>query len=165
MCQCHLEQCKKQDQSKLRFVGKDDKRQITAVFGCSIPSQSVYKGKTRWCLPCFQFPHDWDITFTQHHWSNEDATQQYIVKILFLPYLQRKRKGLNTFPNSHGLLIIDNFNGHCAEEVLKFLDSNSVNVVMVPPKCTDSTNKPAKGFLCQTFYSWSTGKEDSKGTC
>ena len=150
---------------QVEIVGKDDKQQITAVFGCNmsgdfLPPQLIYQGKTKRCLPHFQFPHDWDITFTQNHWANEDTTQHYIVKIL-LPHLQQKRKELDTSPDSRGPLIIDNFKGHCTEELLKFLDSNNVNVVMVPPNCTDrlqpldvSVNKPAKNFLCQKFHLW-----------
>ena len=53
---------------RVEIDGKDDKRQITAVFGCSmsgdfLPPQLVYQGKTTKCLPSFQFPSDWSITY------------------------------------------------------------------------------------------------------
>ena len=46
--------------------GKDDKRQITSVFACSmagnfLPPQLIYKGKITRCLPKFNFPSDWSI--------------------------------------------------------------------------------------------------------
>ena len=61
---------------RVEIDGKDDKRQITAVFGCSmsgdfLPPQLVYQGKTTKCLPSFQFPSDWSITHSANHWSNE----------------------------------------------------------------------------------------------
>ena len=41
---------------RVKIDGKDDKRQITAVFGCSLtgdflPLQLIYQGKTTKCLP------------------------------------------------------------------------------------------------------------------
>ena len=46
----------------VEIVGKDAKRQITAVFGCNmsgdfLPPKLVYQDKTKWCLPDFQFLH------------------------------------------------------------------------------------------------------------
>ena len=91
-------------------VGKDDKRQITALFGCTIsgdflPPQLVYQGKTNQCLPRFTFPSSSDITFTQNHWWNEETTCRYIIKIL-LPYLTQKRLELNLEADQCALLIL-----------------------------------------------------------
>ena len=71
------------------IIGKDDKRQLTVVFGCSmagdfLPPQLVYQGKTNRCLPQYKFPTGWDITFTENHWSNEETTRRYIINILLL---------------------------------------------------------------------------------
>ena len=47
---------------RVELVGKDDKRQITAVFASSmvvgdfLPPQLVYQGKTTHCLPRVEFP-------------------------------------------------------------------------------------------------------------
>ena len=48
---------------RVEIDGKDDKRQITAVFACSmagdfLPPQLIYQGKTTRCLPKFNFPSD-----------------------------------------------------------------------------------------------------------
>ncbi len=48
----------------------DDKRQITAVFGCTVegeflPPQIIYGGKTTRCLPTAKFPSSRDITFSK----------------------------------------------------------------------------------------------------
>ena len=52
--------------NRIVIIGKDDKRQLTAVFGCSmagefLPPQLVYQGKTNRCLPQYKFPAGWDI--------------------------------------------------------------------------------------------------------
>ena len=150
---------------RVEIIGKDDKRQLTAVFGCSmsgefLPPQLIYQGKTKKCLPHFQFPESWDVTYTGNHWAKESTTRQYIMNIL-LPYLQEKRKQLKLSPSYPALVLFDNFKGQCTEQLLMFLDSNDINVILIPPNCTDrlqpldvSVNKPVKEFLHQKFHSW-----------
>ena len=53
----------KEGSKRVEICGMDDKRQITAVFGCNmigefLPVQLIYKGKTDKCHPSFQFPSD-----------------------------------------------------------------------------------------------------------
>ena len=86
-----------------------------------LPPQLIYQGKAKGCLPQFQFPSDWDITFTENNWANEIINQQYIVNIL-LPYLDQKRKDLKLSPDYHALILLDNFRGQCTEKLLKFID-------------------------------------------
>lgn len=59
------------------------------------------------------------------------------------------------------MLLFDNFKAQCTETILKYLDSNNVNVVLVPPNCTDrlqpldlSVNRSAKEFLRNEFQEW-----------
>ena len=61
----------------VEMAGKDDKRQITAVFAGSLtgdflPPQLAYKGKTDGCLPQYQFLESWDITFSTNYWANHE---------------------------------------------------------------------------------------------
>ena len=150
---------------RVEIDGKDDKRQITAVFGCSmsgdfLPPQLVYQGKTTKCLPSFQFPPDWNITHTANHWSNEETMELYITKII-LPYLADTKRKLK-LPSSHpALLLFDNFKGQCTETLLKLLDANNIDIVLIPANCTDrlqpldlSVNKTAKEFLRKCFQKW-----------
>lgn len=127
--------------------------------GDFLPPQLVYQGKTKRCLPRFEYLPNWDITFTENQWSNEDTTHPYIVKILLL-YLQQKRKELGLSPDYRALLICDNFKVQWTKKLLKLLDSNSIsiNLVMVQPNCTDrlqlldvSVNKPEKNFSARNF--------------
>ena len=105
----------KEGAKRVPIDGKDDKRQITVVFGCSLtgdflPLQLVYQGKTTKCLPSFQFPPDWSITHTENHWCNEGTMELYITKII-LPYLSETKKRLKLHPNYPSLLLFDNFEG------------------------------------------------------
>ena len=85
----------KEGSKRVEIVGKGDKRQITAVFGCTmqgefLPPQIIYGGKTPKCLPSAPFPSSWDIIFTENHWANEKTTESYIKNIL-VPFLSRHR--------------------------------------------------------------------------
>ena len=126
---------------RVEIIGKDDKRQITAVFGASmsgdfLPVQLVYQGKSKKCLPPFEFPPEWDINFSENHWSNEHTMLCYFRKVVF-PYLNKKRAELNLPSDYPALLLFDNFKGQCTNDVLQLLDSHNVNIVIVPANCTD----------------------------
>jgi len=147
---------------RVEIVAKDDKSQIMAVFGCSmagdfLPSQLIYQGKTKRCLPHYSFPGDWHVISTPSHWSNEGTARDYIEKII-LPYLRKKRNELKLSDTYPALMIFDNFK---AQAILKLLDNNYISVVMIPPNCTDrlqpldiSVNKAVKEFLQNEFQEW-----------
>ena len=55
----------KEGATQVEVAGKDDKRQITLVLAGSVsgeflPPQVIYEGKTKCCLPPFQFPYTWN---------------------------------------------------------------------------------------------------------
>ena len=155
----------KEGVKRVEVTGKDDKRQLTALFACSmsgdfLPIQLVYQGKTMKCLPKFQFPDGWDITHTSNHWCNEYTMHQYINKVI-LPYICNKRKDLKLPIDWPAVLIFDNFKGQCTSELLTLLDDHNINVILIPPNCTDrlqpldlSVNKAAKEFLRRKFHEW-----------
>ena len=92
---------------RIKIDGKDDKSQITAVFGCFLigdflPLQLIYQGKTTKHLPQVQFPVDWSILHTANHWSNEEIMEIYITEII-LPYLSETKRKLN-IPLDHPAL-------------------------------------------------------------
>ena len=150
---------------RVEVAGKDDKRQITAVFAGSmtgdfLPPQLVFKGKTERCLPQYQFPESWDIKFSANHWSNEQTMKCYVENII-LPYIKDKRKTLRLPDNHPSLLIFDNFKAQCTSGLLKLLDDNYINVTLVPANCTDrlqpldlSVNKAAKEYPRGEFQAW-----------
>ena len=66
---------------RVEVVGKDDKRQLTAVLGGSmtgefLPPQLIYQGKTSRYLPSVKFPDNWHITYSINHWSNEGTMKR-----------------------------------------------------------------------------------------
>ena len=72
---------------RVEIAGKDDKRQLTAVFaglmnGEFLPPQLIYQGKTTSCLPHYDFPAGWHLTFSPNHWSNEETMKEYIEHIV-----------------------------------------------------------------------------------
>ena len=86
--------------------------------------------------------------------------RQYISKII-LPYIHCKHEELKVAVDQPVVLIFDNFKGQCTPQLLKFLDTNNISVILVPPNCTDrlqpldlSVNKAAKEFLRRKFHEW-----------
>ena len=150
---------------RVEIAGKNDKRQLTAVLAGSmtgnfLPPQVIYQGKTQCCLPQYQFPPKWHITYSINHWSNEDTMKEYIEQII-LPYVAEKRKNLKLADKYPALLIFDNFKAQCTPAILTLLDLNNINVVLIPPNCTDrlqpldlSVNKSVKSYLRSQFQAW-----------
>ena len=154
-----------QGSKKVSIAGIDDKRQITGVFtitldGQFLPPQLVYQGTTSVCLPRVKFPNNWHVTRSPNHWVNESTTKDFIQKIIN-PYLQNKRAKLKLTDDHHALCIFDNFKGQLTDDVLQLLKQSFIDVVFVPPNCTDqlqpldlSVNKSTKEFLRGKFQQW-----------
>ena len=120
---------------RVELAGKDDKRQITAVFGGSIsgyllPIQLIYQGKITRCLPQVEFPSDWHISYSENHWCNEKTMTDYINKII-LPYVKSKREELKLSSHQPALLLCDNFKAQCTPTLLQSLDSDNINVLLI----------------------------------
>lgn len=89
----------KKGTKRVEIAAIDDKRQITAVFACTmsgkfLPMQLIYKGTTTKCLPKHKdkgFPSDWHITYTENHWANEITTIAYLEKVI-ITYVKGKRE-------------------------------------------------------------------------
>ena len=147
-----------QGAKKISIAGIDDKCQFTSVFtvtldGQFLPVQLIYQGSTKGCLPHVKFRSDWHVTSSPNHWANQLTTKDCIKNILN-PYLTRKRAEFNLASDHHALCIFDNFKGQLTTEVLKLLEDSNIDVVFVPPNCTDrlqpldmSVNKSAKDYL------------------
>ena len=68
--------------------GIDVKRQITATFTVSmtgkvLPIQLIYEGKMPRCLPGFDFPADFNVTFSDNYWSNMEKSIELFEKLYF----------------------------------------------------------------------------------
>ena len=62
--------------------------------GKFLPSQLIYEGKTRRCLPKFDFPADFNVTFSDNYWSNTEKSIELFEKVIF-PFLKQVKASLN----------------------------------------------------------------------
>ena len=83
--------------------------------------------------------------------------KEYVDNIL-LPYVKEKRTNLNLADDYPALVLFDNFKAQCTPKLLTLLDQNNINVVLIPPNCTDplqpldiSVNKPVKVRMCSKY--------------
>jgi len=60
---------------QVEIAGLDDKHQITVLLTCGklLPTQVMYAGKALACLPKVTCPKGCYLTYTENHWSNEQA--------------------------------------------------------------------------------------------
>ena len=120
-------------EKRVEITGKDDKCQITVVFGVSmsgdfLPIQLVYQGKLTKCLPRFEFPPEWDINFSKNHWSNERTLLCYLNKVMFV-YHNKKRAEIDLPSDYPTLLIFIDCKGQCTNDVLQLLHYQNFNTV------------------------------------
>jgi len=145
--------------------GVDDKRQITATFtvsasGAFLPIQLIYQGKTKRCLPKFQFPKEFHVTYTKNHWSNFEKCVDLFQRIIF-PYLQKKKKELGYPDEQYSLIIMDTFKGQDNEEIKRLCNESRCELVIVPHNLTNkfqpldlTINQKAKKFVSNCFNTW-----------
>ena len=156
----------KKGSKRVEIAAVDDKRQITALFTCSLAGkflsvQLIYKGTTTRCLPKnVPFPKDWHLTYTENHWSNTGTMVDYVNNIL-VPYVVETRKKLGLSQDYPALVMFDVFKGQLNTDIFDLLDANNIIHVIVPANTTDklqpldlSVNKPAKDFMKTKFQGW-----------
>ena len=149
---------------RVQISGVGDKRQITALFCCSLtgdflPVQLIYKGKAGRCHPKFLFPTGWHVNHSANHWSTEQTMVQYIENIV-VPYVNRQREDLGDISRA-ALVLMDNFRAQVTDCVISLLEANNIHVCLIPANTTDllqpldiAVNKPAKDFLKRKFEQW-----------
>ena len=145
--------------------GTDDKRQITATFAISmpgefLPTQVIYEGKTKKCLPKYTFPASFDASFSENHWSNTEKSVSFFKKIVF-PYFKNVRKAKGYPDEQMSLIIIDTFKGQGNDEAAKLCRRNNYALIVVPHNLTNkfqsldiTVNKPAKSFIKDKYNMW-----------
>ena len=113
---------------------------------------SFTKGTPR-CLPRFDFPADFNVTFSDNHWSNTEKSIELFEKVIF-PYLKQAKASL-TYPEEQMSLIIkDTFKGQDNNVILDLCEKHMCQVFIVPHNLTNkflaldiTVNKPAKSFI------------------
>ena len=142
--------------------GVDDKRQITATFrvsasGSFVPIQFMYSCKNKRCLPKYDFPNRFDVTFTPNHWSSFDMCVSLFEKIIIL-YLKEKKEELGYPKEQYSLIVMDAFKGQDNAEIKELCSKNECEVVIVPHNLTIklqplniTINQKAKKFISYKF--------------
>ena len=125
-----------------------------------LPIQVIYEGKTTRCLSKCAFPENFDIKFSDNHWSNTEKTISFLKKVVFPHFkIVHQTKG---FPNEQmSLVTIDTFKGQDNEEVAKLCRENNCVLIIVPHNLTNkflppntTFNKPAKSFIKDKYNTW-----------
>ena len=120
------------------------------MFGEFLPVQVIYEGKTPRCLPSYTFHENFNIGFSNNHWSNNEKAISFFKKVLF-PYFKNvhETKG---YPNEQmSLVIMDTFKGQDNEQLAKLCCENNCVLIIVPHNLNNkfqpmdiTFNKPAK---------------------
>lgn len=147
------------------IVGKEDKREITVVMtitasGLLLPFQVIYQGKTVGCHAKVTFPHEWNITQSDSHWSTESTMLEFVDKVI-VPYVKQTRDELQ-LPSDHpALALFDVFKAHRCESLLDKLRQNHIHQVFIPAGCTGelqpldvSVNSVFKDSMKSHFARW-----------
>lgn len=84
-----------------------------------------------------------------------------LVNSIIIPYVKSTRKRLGIKATSKALLLWDVFRGHQDDEARAILKRNNIELVYIPPNCTDQlqphdqlVNKEFKGALKKEFQKW-----------
>ena len=145
--------------------GVDGKRQITATFSISmtgsfLPIQLIYEGKTRRCLPNYDLPKGFNVTYSPNHWSNTGKSVELFQKVIF-PYLKNVKLSKKYPKEQMSLIIMDTFKGQDNDIVLNLCKKHFCQVVIVPHNLTKkfqpldiTVNKPAKSFISNKYNEW-----------
>ena len=146
--------------------GINDKRQITATVTVSmtgkfLPIQFIYERKTPRCLPRFDFPADFNVTFSDNHWSNIEKSIELFEKVIF-PNLKQAKASLKYPKEQMSLIIMDTFKGQYNDVILDQKAYVLLSlVVIVSHNLTNkfqlldfTVNKPAKSFISNKYNEW-----------
>ena len=115
--------------------GIDYNRRTTATFTVSVTGkliaiQLIYEGKSPICLPRFDFLADFNVTFSDNHWSNMKKSNELFEKVIFL-YLKQAKASLKYRKEQMSLIIIDTFKGEDNDVILDLCKKHMCQVVIV----------------------------------
>ena len=97
--------------------------------------QLIYAGKTERCLPKYEFPKNFDVTFSENHWSNTEISVQSFNKMIFL-YIEKVKKEKD-LPKEMTLITMDTFKGQDNDTIFKLCQKNNCVRVIVPHNLTN----------------------------
>jgi hypothetical protein len=163
----------KKGAKEVAVIGKDDKRQVTLLLGCSaagdmVPPQLILKGKREKSLPPMavrikpEFD-GWLFSLNPiNTWSSLTTMKEWVQRVL-APYFDAKRKELGLKSDQKAVLILDCWSVHKSAEFRNFLRVEYGNIILlyVPACCTSKgqvvdliLNWPMKSASIKEFEAW-----------
>ena len=142
--------------------GIDDKRQITTTFTVSVtgkllPIQLSYERKTPRCLPRFELPADFNVTFSDNHWSNTEKSIELFEKVIF-PYLKQAKASLKYPKEQMSLIIMDTFKEQDNDMILDLCKKHMCQVVIFARNLKNkfqpldiTVNKMPRSFISKEY--------------
>ena len=109
------------------------------------------------CLPKYDFPKEFDVTFINNHWLNYEKCIDLFERIIF-PYLSQKKKKLQYPSDQYSLVIRDTFKGQDNDAMKELCAKNNFELVIVPHNLTNkfqqldlTVNQKGKMFISNKF--------------
>ena len=128
--------------------------------GKFLPIKLIYEGKTPRCLPRFDFPADFNVTFSDNHWSNTEKSNELFEKLFFW-FLRQAKVSLKYPKEQMPLIIMDAFKRQDTDGILDLCGKHMCQVVIVPHNLTNklqpldiTVSKPAKSFISNKYNEW-----------
>ena len=124
------------------------------------PIQLIYNGKMPRCLPRFVFLADFNVTFSDNHWSNMEKSIELFEKVVF-PYLKQAKASLKYPKEQMSLIIMDTFKGQDNDVILDLCKKDMCQVIIVPHNLMNkfqpldnTANTPVKSFISNKYNEW-----------
>ena len=158
------------------IVGKDEKRQITAVVastleGEMLPLQLIFTGQDKNKQEQKAVPtlnevtakrvRDWHLTQTNNHWSTLESMKDYI-RLIIKKWVDTKAREHNVV-HPHVILLIDCWSVHTSKAFREWIKKAypRYHVLFVPANCTSKAQpadaglqRPFKNGITNSFNSW-----------
>ena len=104
--------------------------------GGLLPIQVIYDDKTKRCLPKYDFPENFDITFSENHWSNTEKAISFFEKVVF-PHFKNVCKTKCCPDEEMGLVIMNTFKRQDNKEVAKLCREKNCALIIVRHNLTN----------------------------
>ena len=138
--------------------GIDDQRQINVTFtvsmtGKSLPIQLIREEKTSRYLNTFDFPADFNVTFSDNHWSSTEKSSELIERVIFLN-LKQVKATLKCLKEQMSLIIMETVKRQDNDVSFDLCQKLLCQVVILTHNLTNrlqsfdmTVHKPGKSFI------------------
>ena len=127
---------------------------ITLVLGVSfkgqlLPLQVVFAGIDETCFPKFEFPKDWNVTYSKSSRPDSETMCTYIETIL-IPFMKNIKLNIKDKRGENSLLIIDQDGAYQKKKFANLLKDANIERIDIPSHFTGSL-QPLDQFITGYF--------------